>query len=69
MKVRYERGAFADLEEIFAYIAADDLAAAARLVTRIEAVAARLADVPYIGEATRKSPISSISNWQLFDRV
>jgi len=36
MKLRYERGALADLDEIFAYIAADNPEAAARLVARIE---------------------------------
>ena len=55
MKLRYERGALADLDEIFAYIAADNPAAAARLVTRFEEVAARIAATPYMGEATRKS--------------
>lgn len=55
MKLRYERGALADLDEIFAYIAADNPKAAARLVARIEEVAKRIADNPYIGEATRKS--------------
>jgi plasmid stabilization system protein ParE len=35
MKLRYERGALADLDEIFAYIAADNREAAARLVDRI----------------------------------
>ena len=55
MKLRYERGALADLEEIFAYIASDNQEAAARLVARIEEVAARIAVSPYLGEATRKS--------------
>ena len=55
MKLRYERGALADLDEIFAYIAQDNPAAAARLVTRIEEAAARIAEAPYIGEATSKS--------------
>jgi len=55
MKLRYERGALADLDEIFAYIAADNPEAAARLVARIEEVTARIAASPYIGEATRKS--------------
>ena len=55
MKLRYGRGALADLEEIFSYIAQDNPAAAARLVERIEAVAARIAQSPYIGEATRKA--------------
>jgi toxin ParE1/3/4 len=42
MKLRYERGALADLDDIFAYIAQDNRAAAARLVARIEDVAARI---------------------------
>jgi toxin ParE1/3/4 len=53
VKVRYERGALADLEEIFAYIAADNPPAAARLVARIEETAARIGDSPYIGQRTR----------------
>ncbi len=52
MKLRYERGALADLEEIFAYIAADNRAAAARLAARIESAAALIADVPHIGQGT-----------------
>jgi len=55
MRLRYERGALADLAEIFAYIAADNPSAAARLVARVEGAAARIAASPYIGEATRKS--------------
>ena len=55
MKLRYERGALADLDEIFAYIAQDNPRAAARLVARIEQAAARIAEMPYMGEATRKS--------------
>jgi toxin ParE1/3/4 len=55
MKVRYERGALADLDEIFAYIAADNRAVAARLVARIEDIAKRIAATPYMGEATSKS--------------
>jgi plasmid stabilization system protein ParE len=55
MKLRYERGALADLDEIFSYIGADNPEAAARLLARIEAVAAKIAASPYIGEATRKS--------------
>jgi toxin ParE1/3/4 len=55
MRLRYGRGALADLEEIFAYIAQDNREAAAKLVARVEATAARIADSPYIGEATRKS--------------
>ena len=55
MKLRYERGALADLDEIFAYIAQDNREAAARLVARFEELAARLAESPYMGEATRNS--------------
>jgi toxin ParE1/3/4 len=55
MRLRYERGALADFEEIFDYIARDNRDAAARLVARIEQTAARIAEMPYIGEATRKS--------------
>ena len=55
MKFRYERGALADLDEIFAYIGADNREAAARLVDRIEDVARKIAASPYMGEATRKS--------------
>jgi toxin ParE1/3/4 len=54
MKLRYERGALADLDEIFAYMAADNREAAGRLVARIERVAARIAASPYMGDATRK---------------
>ena len=55
MKLRYERGALTDLDEIFAYIAQDNPAAAARLVVRIEEIAARIAETPFMGEATRMS--------------
>jgi len=54
MKLRYERGALSDLEEIFAYIAADNPAAAARLVVRIEDAAKRIAVSPFIGQATSR---------------
>jgi toxin ParE1/3/4 len=55
MRLRYERGAFDDLAEIFAYIAQDNREAAARLVGRIEQAAAWIAESPYIGETTSKS--------------
>ena len=55
MRVRYERGALADLEEVFSYIARDNREAAARLVERIENLVDRLAEMPYLGEATRNS--------------
>jgi toxin ParE1/3/4 len=55
MKLRYERGALADLDQIFAYIAADSREAAGRLVTRIEKATTRIAASPHIGSTTRKS--------------
>jgi toxin ParE1/3/4 len=55
MKLRYERGALADLDEIFAYIAADSRETAGRLVPRTERVARRIAASPHIGGTTRKS--------------
>jgi toxin ParE1/3/4 len=55
MKLRYERGALADLDEIFAYIASDSREAAGHLVARIERVATRIAASPHIGGTTRKS--------------
>jgi plasmid stabilization system protein ParE len=42
MKLRYERGALADLDEIFAYIAADSREATGHLVARIERMATKL---------------------------
>jgi toxin ParE1/3/4 len=54
MKLRYERGALADLDEIFAYVAADNREAAGHLVGRIERVATRIAASPNIGRETRK---------------
>jgi toxin ParE1/3/4 len=57
MKVRYERGALADLEEIFSYIAADNRPAAARLVARIEEAVVRIGHNPYMARerGTRSS--------------
>ncbi len=54
MKLRYERGALADLDEIFSYVAQHNRDAAARLVARFEDVAARIATSPYIGQASAK---------------
>jgi toxin ParE1/3/4 len=55
MKLRFGRGALSDLEGIFAYIAADNPDAAARLVARIEEVTKRIAASPFMGQATRRS--------------
>ena len=53
MKLRFERGALADLDEIFAYIAKDNRRAAAQLVARIEQATAEIAEQPHLGAATR----------------
>lgn len=55
MKLRFERGALADLDDILSYIASDSREAAARLATGIEQAAARIAETPYLGEVTSKS--------------
>jgi toxin ParE1/3/4 len=52
MKLRYERGALADLKEIFEYVATDDRRAAAQLVASIEEAGRLIAVHPYIGAAT-----------------
>ena len=57
MRLRYSRGALADLDEIFNYIARDNPGAAARLIERIEEIASLLAKHPYIGVITRKPAI------------
>ncbi|MBV8410796.1 MAG: type II toxin-antitoxin system RelE/ParE family toxin [Alphaproteobacteria bacterium] len=53
-RLRYSRGALADLDDIFRYIARDHPAAAARLVARIEQVANLTAHHPHIGVIVRK---------------
>jgi toxin ParE1/3/4 len=55
MKLRYSRGALADLEKIFGYIARDNPRAAARLVERIERVSSLIAAQPYMGMVTRNA--------------
>jgi hypothetical protein len=67
MKLRYERGA--DLDESFAYIAADSREAAGRLVARIERVAARIAASPPHWRHDTQVRLSTFSAWQIFDRV
>jgi toxin ParE1/3/4 len=54
MKLRYERGALADLDELFAYIARDNREAASRTTSRIQEAVARIAASPYIGKQMRK---------------
>jgi toxin ParE1/3/4 len=54
MRLRYERGALADLDALFAYIARDNKEAASRTTNRIQEAVARIAASPYIGKETRK---------------
>jgi toxin ParE1/3/4 len=53
MKLRYERSALADLDEIFRYIAADNPEAAYSFVDRVEEATKLLATLPFIGQKAR----------------
>lgn len=52
MKVRFSSDALADLDQIFSYIAADNVTAAAAVVERVEQSVGRLADFPNLGHPT-----------------
>jgi len=52
VRVRYTKRALAHLDEIFAYIARDNPAAARSVVERIQSVVLVLAEQPYIGRTT-----------------
>jgi len=52
MRVKFNRGALADIDEIAAYIAERNPKAAAELLARIEAVAKLLERTPEIGTRT-----------------
>ena len=54
MRVRFNRGALTDLDEIFSYIAKDNPTAAAELVDRLEEVTALLGHSPSIGQKTKR---------------
>lgn len=60
MKLRYERGALDDLEEIFAHVAKDSRDAARRLVNRVEEVVAAIAEFPHLGEPTRSADFRKV---------
>lgn len=61
MKVRYNRRALGQLEEIFTYISRDDPAAAARVVRRVEALVLLLGRYPAIGRPTDKEGVRAMS--------
>ncbi len=52
MKVRFSSDALADLDQIFSYIAADNVTAAAAVVERVEQSIGRLAVFPDLGHPT-----------------
>jgi len=49
LEIRRTKAADDDLDDIFAYIAVDNLAAAERVIRRIEDAEARLAEYPDLG--------------------
>jgi toxin ParE1/3/4 len=53
VEIRWLDDALADVTEIYRYIAADNLDAAARVVARIRAAVGRLRDVPHSGRPGR----------------
>ena len=50
MRVRYTRTALVELEEILAFIAKDNVAAASSVAERIEHSIAQLAEFPYLAQ-------------------
>lgn len=61
MRLRYDPRALTDLQEIFDYIAADDAAAAARVIRRIEHSIGRLEMLPYSGRPSQKKDVRILS--------
>ena len=49
MRVRYTEMALAEIEQIFAHVAAHNPPAASRVVARIEQVIARIGEFPHMG--------------------
>lgn len=61
MKVVWSEPALAQLDEIFAYIARDNPAAAAKVANRIRATAALLETSPRIGHATDRKGVFALT--------
>lgn len=57
MKVRYTRTALDELNEIFAYLADRNIAAASLIVTRVETLVGFLADFPYMAQETEMTGV------------
>ena len=53
-KLRFDPGAYAQIADIYAHIATDDLLAAERVVRRIESLAALLCEYPDMGHKLRR---------------
>jgi plasmid stabilization system protein ParE len=57
MRVRYTETAFAELEDIFSYIAQHNRTAAAEVVARVEALTRRLAYFPHMSRPKFKPEV------------
>lgn len=60
MKVRYNRGALDDLDQILSYISERNPRAASQLLSKFEAAANRLSQMPEIGVRTDRSEMRKI---------
>jgi plasmid stabilization system protein ParE len=69
MKLRYERGALADLDEIFTYIAGENREAAMRLAASLRGGGKANCGEPVPRRGDAQVEIPAISNWQLFDCI
>ena len=57
MKVEYSKRALAQMDKIFAYIARDNVTAAAAVVDKIESCARLAGEFPYAGRKTEKEVV------------
>jgi toxin ParE1/3/4 len=73
MKIVWKPAALAQLEQIHAYIAREDPAAAARVVKRIRELTRLLEDFPFAGQETSRAGVRGLPAWpypyRLFYRV
>lgn len=60
MRVRFTETALAEIDAIFAHVAADNPVAAQRLVERVEQVVSRLSDFPMLGHSVDESGVRII---------
>jgi toxin ParE1/3/4 len=57
MKVRFTEAALAEIESIFAYVAAETPTAAHRIVERVEQIVSRLSEFPMLGHAVDEAGV------------